>query len=75
MTMLDENSNVPKSVLKLMNKLFNNIISSFFQMHIYQMFQQIHCLLLKPLIVNLTEKEDTYDNKVRHSLNDFLNFS
>jgi hypothetical protein len=68
--MLDENSNVPKSVLKLMNKLFNNIISSFFQMHIYQMFQQIHCLL-KQSIVNLTEKEDTYDNKVQHSLNDF----
>jgi hypothetical protein len=39
-------------------------------MHIYQMFQQIHCLL-KQLIVNLTEKEDAYDNKVQHSLNDF----
>ncbi len=38
------------------------------------MFQQIHCVL-KQLIVNLTEKEDTYDNKVQHSLNDFLNFS
>jgi hypothetical protein len=51
-----------------MNKRFDNIISRFFKCIFTKYFNKYIAFW------NLTEKEDTYDNKVQHSLNDFLNF-